>query len=561
MANQFVPQAWTSTPLRTAGLLPPQIAGATASPAMTAAERAAMVPSSFIANDRPFSPFANYNANIRPPQQVAPLSAPAFGTQPPISSPFTPQAWSGGMGVPLFSPLLQAPIASGQMPPSGLSVFGPQGFESGGVAERSSELGSPLVNIRSFGGRSEPGQTVGSWDNPLNKSSAAVSYNQWWRLPAGTWFQVPGYGVFQNTGGSFFSKDHPTSDMVELWGRSGLNEAGQTFPIWDERFAKQLANDKEFQGWSPQMQSQLIQALNENSATNVPIWNQGQPAGNPWSYLPNNTYAGGSDFFGDTFSPSILGELGLGGGGGMFGGGVKPQLLQGGGVIGVLPQTNRRQGIDQLDAVRWISRGPSSRPAYAIDAQGRLHLIDPSIQFLQGGGMAQNENPLPESPIPGWLAEWMANQARMRPLRGPRYDVQLPSTAGQSQGAGLSSLGSGIGSLIGKTGQIAPYASAGYDPYGIPYAVPVGSPKVNGVPTSYGQTGMVVPPYDPTQMQMPMMPQGAPMPPSSSDTVPAMLTPGEMVLTKHQQAAVRPIPGKAHYLKPEQRAALKKASK
>ena len=45
----------------------------------------------------------------------------------------------------------------------------------------------------------------------------------------------------------------------------------------------------------------------------------------------------------------------------------------------------------------------------------------------------------------------------------------------------------------------------------------------------------------------------------STDSVPAMLTPGEMVLTRPQQAAVRPIAGKAHMLRPEQRAAFKTA--
>jgi hypothetical protein len=46
-----------------------------------------------------------------------------------------------------------------------------------------------------------------------------------------------------------------------------------------------------------------------------------------------------------------------------------------------------------------------------------------------------------------------------------------------------------------------------------------------------------------------------------TDTVPAMLSPKEMVLTQRQQTAVRPIPGKEHMLKPEQRQALKSAAK
>jgi hypothetical protein len=54
------------------------------------------------------------------------------------------------------------------------------------------------------------------------------------------------------------------------------------------------------------------------------------------------------------------------------------------------------------------------------------------------------------------------------------------------------------------------------------------------------------------QNQMP------PIMPGSTDTQPAMLTPGEMVLTEEQQKAVRPIKGKAKKLRPEQRAAFKR---
>jgi hypothetical protein len=56
----------------------------------------------------------------------------------------------------------------------------------------------------------------------------------------------------------------------------------------------------------------------------------------------------------------------------------------------------------------------------------------------------------------------------------------------------------------------------------------------------------------------PMLPMMPPPRPGSTDTVPAVLTPGEMVLTTQQQRAVQPIPGKAKRLRPEQRAALKR---
>jgi len=56
----------------------------------------------------------------------------------------------------------------------------------------------------------------------------------------------------------------------------------------------------------------------------------------------------------------------------------------------------------------------------------------------------------------------------------------------------------------------------------------------------------------------PMVPMMPPMQPGSTDTVPAMLTPKEMILTERQQGAVQPIPGKAKLLRADQRAALKK---
>jgi len=55
----------------------------------------------------------------------------------------------------------------------------------------------------------------------------------------------------------------------------------------------------------------------------------------------------------------------------------------------------------------------------------------------------------------------------------------------------------------------------------------------------------------------PLVPMMPPMAPGSTDTVPAMLTPGEMVLTRKQQGAVKAIPGKAKQLRQDQRAALK----
>jgi hypothetical protein len=42
----------------------------------------------------------------------------------------------------------------------------------------------------------------------------------------------------------------------------------------------------------------------------------------------------------------------------------------------------------------------------------------------------------------------------------------------------------------------------------------------------------------------------------STDTVPAMLTPGEVVLNHNQQGAVMPVPGKEHLLRRDQLAAL-----
>lgn len=41
-----------------------------------------------------------------------------------------------------------------------------------------------------------------------------------------------------------------------------------------------------------------------------------------------------------------------------------------------------------------------------------------------------------------------------------------------------------------------------------------------------------------------------------TDTIPAALTPGEMILTKNQQKAVTPIPGKEHMLRTDQKKAL-----
>jgi len=44
-----------------------------------------------------------------------------------------------------------------------------------------------------------------------------------------------------------------------------------------------------------------------------------------------------------------------------------------------------------------------------------------------------------------------------------------------------------------------------------------------------------------------------------TDTVPAMLTPGEVVLNDQQQQAVMPVPGREHMLRKDQRARLAKS--
>ena len=80
-----------------------------------------------------------------------------------------------------------------------------------------------------------------------------------------------------------------------------------------------------------------------------------------------------------------------------------------------------------------------------------------------------------------------------------------------------------------------------YNPY-----LGINQPSANIYPQNFQLGGIA-----------PMVPMMMPPQPGSTDTVPAALTPGEMVLTRRQQSAVRPIPGRAKRLRPEQRVALK----
>jgi hypothetical protein len=219
--------------------------------------------------------------------------------------------------------------------------------------------------------------------------------------------------------------------------------------------------------------------------------------------------------------------------------------------------------------------------------------------------MAQSGGVVPQpqlAQIPGTvLDEYGVPIPITLPLRGPRYKEKAKPTSSQSSG-GLQNLAGGLSSLISSFG-----GSGGS-----------GSPTVNDVATAYGQSGMmvrrmqlpklpialpqlpklqapspfhtVIPPQ--LQMHLPSFAHGvltgqmsaqerkamfahmrkqfgglidqedanpaAPNMPIGTDTVPLMATPGEMMLTKKQQRAVKPIPGKEKDLRPDQRAAFKK---
>jgi hypothetical protein len=92
---------------------------------------------------------------------------------------------------------------------------------SAGASAAAGALGGGIpVTVASYGGPTEPGQTVGAYNNALGPGDVAISPNLYSRLGA------PGPGSYMMLDGkryhiadaSYYTPGNPTSNMVELWG-------------------------------------------------------------------------------------------------------------------------------------------------------------------------------------------------------------------------------------------------------------------------------------------------------------------------------------------------------